>query len=64
METQIRDRNFAHYVNELAETINVPQMDLALSAWELAVGTVVTVVQAFATPEPGTVQQALRGVAV
>ena len=63
MTMQIRDPQFATAVNEIATSIEWPDTSVALSVWEIAVGTVVAFYEAFATPDRVMLRHALNGIA-
>jgi hypothetical protein len=63
MITEIRDPQFASFVEEIADSIHWPDASFAFTPWQAAKGVVVALYEAFATPDPAMLQQALRGIA-
>lgn len=63
MTTQIRDPQFASHINQIAESIRWPDASFTLTPWEVVVGVVVALYDAFATPDRVILQHALRGIA-
>jgi hypothetical protein len=63
MTTEIRDPQFANYVNEIAATIRWPDAAFTLSPLEAAIGTIVALYDAFATRDSVMLQHALQGIA-
>lgn len=63
MNTEIRDPQFASYVDEIAASIRWPDASFTLTPLEAFVGTVVALYDAFATPDPVMLQHALKGIA-
>ena len=63
MTTQTRDPQFANYINEIADSIQWPDASFTVTPWEAAVGVVVALYEAFATPDPATLRFALNGIA-
>lgn len=63
MTTQTRDPQFADYINDIADSIRWPEAAFTLSPWEAAVGVVVALYEAFATPDRVMLQHALNGIA-
>ena len=61
---QARDIEFAMYVEQIAEGIRLPEGFLPVTFRDLVVDSVVTVYEAFATPDPAAVQQALKGISI
>ena len=64
MTTEIRDPQFASYVDAIASSISSPAPSFRLTLWEAFVGTVVALYDAMSTPNPVIVQAALRGIAL
>ncbi len=64
MITEIRDPQFARFVDEFADSLEAIDVSFSLNSWEVFVGTVVTVYDAFATPETAWLQQAMSGIAI
>ena len=63
MNTVIRDPQFANAVNEIATSIQWPDVSFTLTPWEAAVGVVVAFYEAFATPDRVILRHALNGIA-
>jgi hypothetical protein len=63
MSTEIRDPQFASYVDTIASSISWPEASFRLTLWETLVGTVVAFYHAASTPNPVVLQAALRGIA-
>ncbi|MGD8316553.1 MAG: hypothetical protein PVH21_10170 [Myxococcales bacterium] len=63
MTTEIRDPQFASYVDAIAESIRWPSQSFRLSVWETLVGAVVAFYHAASAPNPVVLQAALRGIA-
>jgi hypothetical protein len=63
MTTDIRDPQLANYVNEIAMTIRWPESAFTLSPLEAAIGAIVALYDAFATPDSVMLQHALKGIA-
>jgi hypothetical protein len=63
MTTQTRDANFAEHINQIAQSIEWPEAAFTLTPWEAAVGVVVALYEAFATPDRALLQHALNGIA-
>lgn len=64
MTTEIRDPQFALFVDDLADSLSFADLSFAFSALEAVIAAIVTVYDAFATPEPGLVARAAKGFAV
>lgn len=64
MTTEIRDPQFAHFIDELADSSAFADLSFAFGAWDAIVASVVTLYVAFATPEPGFLTRAFKGFAV
>ncbi len=64
MTTEIRDPQFALFVDELADSLALADLSFAFGAFEAIVASIVTLYEAFATPEPGFVARAAKGFAV
>lgn len=64
MTTEIRDPQFAHFVDELADSLAFADLSFAFGAWEAIAASIVTLYGAFATPEPGFLTRAFKGLAV
>jgi len=60
MNTVIRDPQFANAVNEIATSIQWPDVSFTLKPWEAAV---VAFYDAFATPDRVILRHALNGIA-
>jgi hypothetical protein len=63
MTTEIRDPQFASVVNEIATSIQWPDVSFTLSPWETVVGAVIAFYEAFATPDRVMLRHALNGIA-
>lgn len=63
MTTEIKDPQFANAVNEIAASIQLPDVSFTLNAWETAVGAVIAFYEAFATPDRVILRHALNGIA-
>lgn len=63
MTTQTRDPQFANYINEIADSIQWPDASFTVTPWEAAVGVVVALYEAFATPDRVMLRHALNGIA-
>ena len=63
MIAQTRDTNFATHINQIADAIDWPDAAFTVSPWEAAVGVVVALYEAFATPDRALLQHALNGIA-
>jgi len=63
MTTEMKDPQFASYVETLADTVTWPEGTFRLKSWETFVGTLVAFYQAVSRPSPVILQQALRGIA-
>lgn len=63
MTIEMRDPQFAHYVEQIADSVAWPTASFRLTAWEAFVGTVVAFYHAASSPNPVILQQALRGIA-
>lgn len=63
MTTQTRDPQFASYINDIAESIEWPDATFTVKPWEAAIGIVVALYEAFATPDQVILQHALKGIA-
>lgn len=63
MNTVIRDPQFANAVNEIATSIQWPDVSFTLTPWEAAVGVLVAFYEAFATPDRVILRHALNGIA-
>ena len=63
MNTVIRDPQFASAVNEIATSIQWPDVSFTLSPWEAAIGAVIAFYEAFATPDRVILRHALNGIA-
>lgn len=63
MTTQTRDPQFANYINEIADSIRWPDASFTVTPWEAAVGVVVALYDALATPDRALLQHALNGIA-
>jgi hypothetical protein len=63
MNTVIRDPQFANAVNEIATSIQWPDVSFTLTPWEAAVGMLVAFYEAFATPDRVILRHALNGIA-
>lgn len=63
MTTQARDPQFASYIDEIAESIQWPDPSFTVTPWEAAVGVVVALYEAFATPDRVILRHALNGIA-
>ena len=63
MIAQTRDTNFAAHINQIADAIDWPDAAFTVSPWEAAVGVVVALYEAFATPDRALLQHALNGIA-
>ncbi len=63
MNTVIRDPQFANAVNEIATSIQWPDVSFTLTPWEAAVGVVVAFYEAFTTPDRVILRHALNGIA-
>ena len=63
MNTQTRDPQFASYINDIAESIEWPDATFTVKPWEAAVGILVALYEAFATPDQVILQHALKGIA-
>jgi hypothetical protein len=63
MIAQTRDINFAEHINQIADAIDWPEAAFTVSPWEAAVGVVVALYEAFATPDRALLQHALNGIA-
>ena len=63
MTTAIRDPQFASAVNEIATSIQWPDVSFTLRPWEAAVDAVVAFYEAFATPDRVILRHALNGIA-
>jgi hypothetical protein len=63
MTTQARDPQFASYINDIAESIRWPEPSFEVTPWEAAVGVVVALYEAFATPDRVILGHALNGIA-
>lgn len=63
MTTDIRDPQFAFQVASIAESIRWPDAAFTLTPIEVLAGVLVAFYEAFATPDPVTLQHALRGIA-
>ena len=61
---QARDLQFALSVEEIAEAIRLPDTSLSPTFREIVVGTASAVCEAFATPDAGTIRQALKGFSI
>jgi hypothetical protein len=64
MTTEIRDPQFASFVDELAESLTTVDLSFASGVLETVAASIVTLYDAFATPEPGSVAQAFKGFAL
>jgi len=64
MTTEIRDPQFAFFVDELADSLTTVDLSFAVGAFETVAASIVALYDAFATPEPGSVSQAFKGLAV
>ena len=63
MTTQTRDAQFASYIDEIADSIRWPEGSFTVTPWEAVVGVVVTLYEAFATPDRVILRHALNGIA-
>ena len=63
MTTQTRDPDFAHTINQIAESIQWPEPAFTVTPWEAFTGVLVAVYEAFATPDAVTLNAALKGIA-
>lgn len=63
MITEIRDPQFASFVEEIADSIRWPDASFAFTPWQAVKDVVVAVYEALATPDPATLRHALRGIA-
>jgi hypothetical protein len=63
MNTVIRDPQFASAVNQIATSIQWPDVSFTLSPWEAAIGAVIAFYEAFATPDRVILRHALNGIA-
>jgi len=63
MTTETRDPQFARTVNEIANSIQWPDVSFTLSPWETAIGAVIAFYDAFATPDRVILRHALNGIA-
>lgn len=61
MTTEIRDPQFAIFVDDLADSLTTIDLSLAVTAFENVAAGIVAFYDAFATPEPGTVARASEG---
>lgn len=64
MTTEIRDPQFASFVDDLADSLTTVDLSFAVGAWETVAASIVALYDAFATPEPGLVARASKGFAV
>ena len=64
MTTQLRDPQFADFVEALAESIPLPEMGLRFDVFEVTAGAAAALYEAFATPERGFVANAFKGLAI
>ena len=64
MTTEIRDPQFAYFVDELADSLALADLSFTVGAWEAVAAGIVALYDAFATPEPGSVSQAFKGLAI
>ena len=63
MTTDMRDPQFAHFIDELADSLATPDLPFAFGALEAVAASIVTLYDAFATPEPGFLARAFKGIA-
>jgi len=64
MTTEIRDPQFAIFVDELADSLAFGDLSFAFGTWEAVAASIVVLYDAFATPEPGFLTRAFKGFAV
>ncbi|MDH3200709.1 MAG: hypothetical protein OEM15_07435 [Myxococcales bacterium] len=64
MTTEIRDPQFARFVDELTNSLSFADLSFAFSALETVAASIVVLYDAFATPEPGFLTRAFKGFAV
>ena len=63
MITEMRDAEFASYVDAVVDSINFPGAAFTFKPWKTLVDVASAFYEAFATPDPVTLRQALRGFA-
>jgi hypothetical protein len=63
MSTYTRDPQFASFIEEVASSIQWPDAAFTVTPWEAAVGVVVALYEAFATPDRAMLEHALAGIA-
>ena len=64
MNIEMRDPQFAHYVEDIAQAIRLPDASFAVAALEVAKEVLLAWYDAYATPDPSIVRNALKGIAV
>jgi len=64
MTTETRDPEFARFVDELSSSLSMADLSFALRLLGSIAMSVVAVYDAFATPEPGFLPRAFKGMAV
>ncbi len=64
MITEIRDPQFASFVEDIAESIRWPDAAFTFTPWQALKALAVALYEAMATPDPATLRHALRGIAV
>ena len=64
MTTEIRDPQFASFVDELADSLSTVDLSFAFGVLETVAASIVALYDAFATPEPGVVSRASKGLAI
>jgi hypothetical protein len=64
MITEMRDSEFASYVDAIVDSVSFPGAAFDFQPWKALVDVLSTFYEVFATPDPATLRQALRGFAV
>jgi hypothetical protein len=64
MTTDIKDPQFALFVDELGDSLKLGDLTFAFGALEAVAAGIVALYDALATPEPGFLARAAKGFAV
>lgn len=64
MTTETRDLELTRFVDELSSSLSVADLSFTLGLLESIATSIVSVWVALATPEPGLLDRALKGMAV
>ncbi len=64
MTTEIRDPQFAQFIDDFADSLALADLSFTFGAFEAVAASIVALYEAFATPEPGFLSRAFKGIAV